>query len=97
MHEHDGHDYDHDDDYVHDDDHDDDDDHDHDYHDYHDYDHDYHDYDHDLDDDLSPVWNMQSWLGPHHIEIGTKLDTVLLTNNLSTKNKNKLLNIMNLK
>ena len=28
--------------------------------------------------DLSPVWNMQSWLRPHHIEIGTKLHTVLL-------------------
>ena len=74
VHEHDGHGYDHDGD---DDDHD---DHEDDGHDYG------HDYDHDDDhDDLLPVWNMQSWLGPHHIEIGTKLDTVLLTNNQSTK------------
>ena len=30
------------------------------------------------DNDLKPVRNMQSWLSPHHIEIRTKLHTVLL-------------------
>lgn len=30
------------------------------------------------ENDLKPVRNMQSWLSPHHIEIRTKLHTVLL-------------------